>query len=597
MAMILVEHDMGVVMDLADRVLALDFGIADRPRPAGRDPAPSRRDPRLPGRGVRQGRGGHRGAGDPMSVVGERTAVATVASQGPTSGRSRAPTRSRCARSASASGRRSPGRATGSRSSWSPTAWWPSGVEPGDRVAVHSENRPEWLFADAGARWRPGPSPWASTRPTRRPRSQYLLADSGAKVLVAEDQEQVDKALEVKDEPARARADRLRRAARGPRPTTTRPCCPGPSCLELRPRSTATATPGCVERARRPRSPPTTWSTLIYTSGTTGPPKGAMLTVANVNFAHRGASSTGSGFFEAAGPDDLTLSYLPLCHVAERIATEWVNAAAGIQVHFAESIETVPGEPARGAAHAVLRRARASGRRSAGDRRDPDGLGVARSSGPTTGCWMRQAAGDRPTSSRRNGGTPHPLARRLRYALGYPFLFRALRERLGLRPLPLRRDRAPRRSRPRCSSGSSGSAWSIHEIYGMTENSRRGHRRTGPGRIKLGTVGEPHPGHRAAGRRGDRRDPHPPPRGVRRLLGQAREDRRGARGRRLAAHRRRRRVGRRHPPPDRRPAQGHPHHRRRQERLAVRDRELAQVLALCQRGGGGRRPRGRTWPP
>src|SRR5207249_7557135 len=38
---------------------------------------------------------------------------------------------------------------------------------------------------------------------------------------------------------------------------------------------------------------------------------------------------------------DVTLSYLPLCHVAERIFTTWFSAGAGIQVHFAESIDTV----------------------------------------------------------------------------------------------------------------------------------------------------------------------------------------------------------------------------------------------------------------
>ena len=83
--------------------------------------------------------------------------------------------------------------------------------------------------------------------------------------------------------------------------------------------------------------------TLVYTSGTTGPPKGAMLSVANVEFAlqtvvERARASSHPG----PDPDDLTLSYLPLCHVAERFFTTWYNAAGGTQVNFAESIETVP---------------------------------------------------------------------------------------------------------------------------------------------------------------------------------------------------------------------------------------------------------------
>src|SRR6266540_2686507 len=73
------------------------------------------------------------------------------------------------------------------------------GVEPGDRVAVLSENRREWLYSDIGA---------VSVRavsvglyPTNpAPEVAYLLSHSGARVLIAEDQEQVDKALEVLDQ-------------------------------------------------------------------------------------------------------------------------------------------------------------------------------------------------------------------------------------------------------------------------------------------------------------------------------------------------------------------------------------------------------------
>ena len=81
--------------------------------------------------------------------------------------------------------------------------------------------------------------------------------------------------------------------------------------------------------------------TIVYTSGTTGPPKGAMLTVSNVEYCIK-VLVEGGGFASPPPiPIDLMLSYLPLCHVAERVFTTWFNASAGIQVHFAESIETV----------------------------------------------------------------------------------------------------------------------------------------------------------------------------------------------------------------------------------------------------------------
>ena len=70
------------------------------------------------------------------------------------------------------------------------------GVRPGDRVAIQSDNRPEWLVADAGAvaarAVTIGLDPAAE--------SEDLLRNSGARVLIAEDQEQVDKALAGKAE-------------------------------------------------------------------------------------------------------------------------------------------------------------------------------------------------------------------------------------------------------------------------------------------------------------------------------------------------------------------------------------------------------------
>jgi long-chain acyl-CoA synthetase len=78
-------------------------------------------------------------------------------------------------------------------------AWLALGIEPGDRVAIHSENRREWLFADvATIAVRAMTVGLYPTNPP--PEVGYLLSHSGAKVLVAEDQEQVDKALAVLDQ-------------------------------------------------------------------------------------------------------------------------------------------------------------------------------------------------------------------------------------------------------------------------------------------------------------------------------------------------------------------------------------------------------------
>ena len=73
------------------------------------------------------------------------------------------------------------------------------GIQKTEKVAIHSENRPEWLIADIGVQAIGGIT--VGLYPTNPPAEvQYLLSHSESKILFAEDQEQVDKALEVLDE-------------------------------------------------------------------------------------------------------------------------------------------------------------------------------------------------------------------------------------------------------------------------------------------------------------------------------------------------------------------------------------------------------------
>ena len=67
-------------------------------------------------------------------------------------------------------------------------------------------------------------------------------------------------------------------------------------------------------------------------------------------------NSTGRVAGGPPNPDDSIVTYLPLCHVAERIFSTWTWSRAGAVLNFAESIETVTSQPARGPADAVLRR-------------------------------------------------------------------------------------------------------------------------------------------------------------------------------------------------------------------------------------------------
>jgi long-chain acyl-CoA synthetase len=359
------------------------------------------------------------------------------------------------------------------------------GVQPGDRIAIHSENRPEWLYSDVAAvAVRATTVGLYPTNPP--PEVGYLLSHSGAKVLVAEDQEQVDKALAVIDRcPALTRIVYLE--PRGIRHRYDHPALLSWDDFLLMGVAHRDGHPEAIAQ-RMAAATADDIATLIYTSGTTGPPKGAMLSVANVEYAIATLVEGGGFTSPPPGPDDLVLSYLPLCHVAERIFTVWFNAGAGVQANFAESIATVQanlrevqptilfGVPRiweKILATVQIRLASASPVKRLNAR-----------------LWLRVA--DRIGATLVRTGGRHTIGTRLAYAAGWLFFYRALRERIGVRRVRYAASGAAPIA-PDVLKFFMGIGVPMHEVYGMTENTAiaTGNR---PGRVKVGTVGEPHPG-------------------------------------------------------------------------------------------------------
>ncbi|MCA1713506.1 MAG: AMP-binding protein, partial [Actinobacteria bacterium] len=359
------------------------------------------------------------------------------------------------------------------------------GVEPGDRVAIHSENRREWLYSDmASVAVRATTMGLYPTNPAAE--VQYLLANSGSRILIAEDQEQVDKALAVAD----TLPDLERIIYIEPRGIRRRYDDPRlmywEDFLDLGRRHRA-ENAGEVER-RMKRAQPDDVMTLIYTSGTTGPPKGAMLTVSNVEFAIRTLIEEGGFTTPPPSRDDLVVSCLPLCHVAERIFTAWFNVSAGVQANFAESIETVQAN-LREVQPTIL----------FGVPRIWEKILAAvniRVSSATRlkrlnyRVWMRAA--DHIGSTLVRTGGRHTFATRVLYAVGWVFLFRTLRERIGMRRVRYAASGAAPIA-PEVLKFYMGIGVPMHEVYGMTENTAVATANF-PGRVKLGTVGEPQPG-------------------------------------------------------------------------------------------------------
>ncbi|GAA3466859.1 AMP-dependent synthetase/ligase [Nonomuraea roseola] len=355
------------------------------------------------------------------------------------------------------------------------------GVEPGDRVAVHSENRPEWLYADLATVAIRGIT--VGLYPTNPPAEvAYLLSNSGAKILIAEDQEQVDKALAVIDDcPDLERIVYLE-------PRGIRGRYDDPRLMSWEELLAMGAERAGPLEERMAGAEPGDVMTLIYTSGTTGPPKGVMLTVANVEFAVRTLVENGGFTSPPPSERDLIVSYLPLCHVAERAFTVWFNSAAGVQVNFAESIDTVQAN-LREVQPTIL-------------------FGVPRiwekilaqvnikidSASPlkrlTTRLWLRVA--DRIGDTLVRTGGRHTMGTRALYGLGWLMCYRSLRERLGMRRVRYAASGAAPIA-PDVLKFYMGIGVAMHEVYGMSENTAiaTGNR---PGRIRLGTVGEPQEG-------------------------------------------------------------------------------------------------------
>jgi long-chain acyl-CoA synthetase len=358
------------------------------------------------------------------------------------------------------------------------------GVARGDRVAIHAENRPEWLYADVGAvACRAITIGLYPTNPATEVR--YLLQDSGARILIAEDQEQVDKALEVEaDCPDLVHIVYLE--PRGVR-DYDHPKLMAWDDFVTRGRAHRDAEPGMLDRLAGQTAPDDV-VTLIYTSGTTGPPKGAMLTVANIEFAIDTLVSAGGFYDPPANEQDVALSYLPLCHVAERAGTEWVNAEAGVLVHFAESIETVQANLKEVQPTLFFAVPRIWEKMHAGVHIRMNAASPLKKA--TYGFAMKLA--DRIGAELVKNDGNHTAATRAMYAVGYPLLFRALRDRIGLRKVRAAGSGAAPIA-PEVLQFFMGIGVIINEIYGMTENSAVATVNR-PGRVKLGTVGEPQPG-------------------------------------------------------------------------------------------------------
>src|SRR5262245_51178506 len=187
-------------------------------------------------------------------------------------------------------------------------SWRALGIDRGDRVAILSENRPEWMITDYAVLGVGGVVvPIYTTLSAAQ--MEYILSNSGARGIVVSTPELLERIASIRD-----RLPKLEHVvlmdAEGPADPSVRSF----RDLVRQGRELQIKDPDAFRRIAAAVEP-SDLASIIYTSGTTGPPKGVMLS--HGNFASNVIAV--SGHFEFT-PGDRALSFLPLSHVFERIA-------------------------------------------------------------------------------------------------------------------------------------------------------------------------------------------------------------------------------------------------------------------------------------
>jgi long-chain acyl-CoA synthetase len=370
---------------------------------------------------------------------------------------------------------------------WQPTTWQTYaaqvrtaaralialGFSPGSKVAILGFNRPEWVILDHAAMMAGGAV--AGIYTTCSPDEvQYIVHHSEAHVVLVEDASQLAKVTARRAQLPLLRWIVVMRGAEAS----------GDGVLSWDDfNRKAEATPDAELDARLAAIDPAALATLIYTSGTTGPPKGVMLSHANLAWTSQLLIDVGGGVVDG----DTSLSYLPLSHIAEQMGTIHMPATAGSTVYFAESIEKL-GDNLKDSRPTVF----------LGVPRVWEKIhaGLAAKLGAATGSrrrlidWSRRVCTE--VHAHLDRGEPVPRLLRLQYALANRLVIQKVKVALGFdRARVLSSGAAP--IAPDVLVFFASIDLPIREIYGQSEDSGPTSYNL-PGRTRIGSVGPPLPG-------------------------------------------------------------------------------------------------------
>ncbi|MDQ7781444.1 MAG: AMP-binding protein [Desulfomonilaceae bacterium] len=205
------------------------------------------------------------------------------------------------------------------------------GVRPGDKVAILGDNRPEWLICHLAAMTAGGVT--CGIYPTSAPdQIKYVVGHSESKIVFVENEEQVDKILQILDD---ITVDQV--VVWDPKGLwgfSHESVVYFDEFVE-RGRKKLKEDPTCVDERLKAVKPDDV-AMIIYTSGTTGRPKGAMI-------SHRNILAVTESFMTASGSTekDEMVSYLPLAHIYENLISLFQAIWIGGKVNFVESMDTL----------------------------------------------------------------------------------------------------------------------------------------------------------------------------------------------------------------------------------------------------------------
>jgi len=292
------------------------------------------------------------------------------------------------------------------------------GLGRGDKVAIIGDNRPEWVWSEIAAQ-AAGAASVGIYQDSNLTEVAYVIDHCDASVVVAEDQEQVDKILEMLDKLPKVRHV-VFTDPRGLR-KYEHPALLSFEAVEEKGRVLARERPGLYEE-NVAKGGAEDVAIICYTSGTTGSPKGAMLSFRNLL-----AMALALDQVDEKRADDEFVSFLPLAWIGEQMMSLSAALAKGFTVNFPEEPDTVT-ENIREIGPNVM----FAPPRVWESLNSTVQVKIMDTSPFKRFMYERCMPIGKRVADLRFAKKPVPLGLRLLYGLAHLLLFRALKDRLGM---------------------------------------------------------------------------------------------------------------------------------------------------------------------